>query len=443
MKALNQSILSTMNSQFIADPKNRMAMDAVTKNGIDATACNYNAARRLQHQFSITIDDGTVTNQKRSGRCWLFSSLNVARSLAKKNLNLDEFEFSQAYAMYFDKLERTNYFLQDMADLLRQGEPIDGQLIQYQLGNVMGDGGQWTMAMNIYKKYGAVPKSFFPETASSENTAMMNTQLKHLLHKCVMEMAKASSDDEIEQIITSGIEDAHRLLTIHLGNPPENIDWEWTDKDGEFHRAGTMTPQEFWNTYVGDSLDEYICLIDDPRHDHPKGQKIAIEHLGNIVDGDPTEYLNVDIQTMKDCVRRILSEKNIPVWFGADCHPFMDRIGGSWSLDLFDYKGIYNSDFTMSKEDRVCFGDSAMNHAMAFVGVNVLEDGTTNRWRVENSWGSDIAHKGYFTMDDDWFTEYVYEVAVPKSMLSEELQKALEKPAISLPAWDPMGALAE
>ena len=190
-------------------------------------------------------------------------------------------------------------------------------------------------------------------------------------------------------------------------------------------------------------LESYVCLVDDPRKEHPKGRKIAIEHLGNVVGGDATEYLNVPNQFMKDCVRRVLVEQGIPVWFGAECGPMMDREAGAWATDLFEYDRVYGVRFDLSKEQRVRFGDSAMDHAMAFAGVDVADDGTTTRrWRVENSWGAKIADKGYFTMSDGWFTEYVYEVAVPKALLPEEYQKALEEPAISLPAWDPMGALA-
>ena len=205
----------------------------------------------------------------------------------------------------------------------------------------------------------------------------------------------------------------------------------------------TATPVEFWKKYVGPAdLEDYVCLVDDPRTEHAKGKKIGIEHLGNVAGGDATEYLNVPNQFMKDCVKQILVEQGIPVWFGADCHPFMDRENGAWATDLFEYGRVYDVDFDLDKEARVRFGDSAMNHAMAFAGVDVADDGTTRRWRVENSWGAKIADKGYFTMSDDWFTEYVYEVAVPKALLPEEYQKALEEPATMLPAWDPMGALA-
>ena len=441
LKALDHQTLTALNEEFESKASNRVAMNAVTAAGIDEVSRNYDRSRLLQRRFSVTVDNGEVTSQERSGRCWLFSSLNVARFIAKRSLNLKEFEFSQNYAMYFDKLERINYFVQDVASLIAKGEPSDSRLIQHLLQDVMGDGGQWTMALNVYEKYGAVPKDLFPETASSRNTTEMNHRLRSLLHQAVAHMYAEGAD--IERIIKDTVEAGHRMLTIHLGTPPTSFDWEWTDADGEFHRDGEITPQEFWKKYVDAGLEDYVCLVDDPRSEHPKGRKIGIEHLGNVVGGTPTEYLNVPGQFMKDCVRRILAEQGIPAWFGADCHPMMDRKNGAWATDLFEYDRVYDVDFDLDKEQRVRFADSAMNHAMAFVGVDVADDGTTTRrWRVENSWGCKIADKGYFTMDDPWFSEYVYEVAVPKSMLPDEYLKALEEPAIMLPAWDPMGALA-
>ena len=434
--------LQSLRDSFTADETNRIAMNAVTAAGIDKVAKNYDRARLLQRRFSTIVDNGEATHQDRSGRCWLFSSLNVARFVAKKNMNLEQVEFSQNYAMYYDKLERVNYFLKDMACLVEAGEPEDSRLVQHLLREVMGDGGQWTMAMNVYKKYGAVPKDLFPETESSKNTDPMNNKLCKLLRQAVAHMYE--NPENIDQIVKNATEAGHRILTIHLGEPPVSFDWEWTDKDDEFHRDGEITPVEFWKKYVGSAdLESYVCLVDDPRKEHPKGRKIAIEHLGNVVGGDATEYLNVPNQFMKDCVRRVLVEQGIPVWFGAECGPMMDREAGAWATDLFEYDRVYGVRFDLSKEQRVRFGDSAMDHAMAFAGVDVADDGTTTRrWRVENSWGAKIADKGYFTMSDDWFTEYVYEVAVPKALLPEEYQKALEEPAISLPAWDPMGALA-
>ena len=439
---LSSHDLDDLTSEFEGSKSNVMAMNAVTAAGINKVARNYDRARLLQRRFSTSLDNGEATHQDRSGRCWLFSSLNVARYVAKKTMNIKEFEFSQNYAMYFDKLERVNYFLQDIANLIREGEPTDSRLFQHMLHDVMGDGGQWTMAMNVYKKYGAVPKDLYPETESSKNTGELDTQLRRMLHTAVSQMEK--SPEHIDEIILQATKAGHRILTIHLGEPPKSFDWEWTDKDGEFHRVGEITPVEFWNRYVGDAdLESYVCLVDDPRHEHAKGKKIGIEHLNNVAGGDPTEYLNVPIQFMKDCARDVLVEQGIPVWFGADCHPMMDREDGAWATDLFEYGKVYDYDFTMDKEERVRFADSAMNHARAFVGVDVADDNkTTRRWRVENSWGTKIADKGYFTMGDDWFDQYVFEVAVPKALLPDEYLKALDEPAQMLPAWDPMGALA-
>ncbi len=437
---LSAEKLENLRSAFDAREANRIAMNAVTGVGINEAAKNFDRARWLQRRFSAIVDNGNATNQKRSGRCWLLSSLNVARFVAKKNLGLKEFEFSQSYAMYFDKLERANYFMEDMKALVAAGEPSDSRLVQFLLSDLMGDGGQWTMAMNIYNKYGAVPKDFFPETASSENTGEMNTQLRSMLRQAVAHMYAGPS--KADEIAAEAVEAAHRILTIHLGTPPTEFDWEWTDSDNNFHRDGVMTPVEFWKKYVDAGLEDYVCLVDDPRQEHPKGTMIEIEHLGNVVGGTKTAYLNVDSQFMKDCTHKILEEQGIPVWFGADCHPMMDRKEGAWATDLFEYGRVYNVDFNLNKEDRVRFADSAMNHAMAFAGVDVDDEGNTRRWRVENSWSADIADKGYFTMDDPWYSEFVYEVAVPKSMLPAEYQAALEQETIKLPAWDPMGALA-
>ena len=212
---LNNDALASLDASFEASEHNRMAMNAVTAAGIDKVARNYDRARLLQRRFSTIVDNGTATHQDRSGRCWLFSSLNVARFVAKKNMGLKEFEFSQNYAMYFDKLERVNYFLNDMAALIEAGEPADSRLVQHLLHDVMGDGGQWTMAMNVYKKYGAVPKDLFPETESSKNTGEMNTQLRRVLHTAVAHMY--ADPASIESVIDSATAAGHRILTIHLG----------------------------------------------------------------------------------------------------------------------------------------------------------------------------------------------------------------------------------
>ena len=238
----------------------------------------------------------------------------------------------------------------------------------------------------------------------------------------------------------------HRAPDDSLGRAAEELlDWEWTDKDGEFHRDGEITPARApWKKYVGSAdWESYVCLVDDPSFIACQGQEDRHRHLGNVA-GDPTEYSTCRTSSLKDCVRQILQEQGIPVWFGADCHPMMDRENGAWATDLFEYGRVYGVDFDLDKEQRVRFGDSAMNHAMAFVGVDVDEDGhTTCRWRGELVGETRSPTRGYFTMSDDWFTEYVYEVAVPKALLPAEYPQGPRRTRHHAPAWDPMGALAK
>ena len=276
-------------------------------------------------------------------------------------MNLKEFEFSQNYAMYYDKLERVNYFLKDVAALVAAGEPSDSRLMQHLLADVMGDGGQWTMAMNVYKKYGAVPKDLFPETESSKNTGEMNIQLRHMLHTAVAHMYAA------RRRCLQGRGDycrRHCCRPPYSDHPPGRaagflrlgMDRQgWRIPPRRRDRARLNSGRSTW---VPADLEDYVCLVDDPRTEHAKGKKIGIEHLGNVAGGDATEYLNVPNQFMKDCVKQILVEQGIPVWFGADCHPFMDRENGAWATDLFEYGRVYDVDFDLDKEARVRFGDS-------------------------------------------------------------------------------------
>ena len=378
---LTDEALNTLRGDFAQSGTNRLAMNAVTAAGIDKVARNYDRARLMQRRFSTIVDNGEATHQDRSGRCWLFSSPERGPFRGQEEHELEGVRvLPRTTRCTTTSWSASTTSLRMWAALVAAGEPSDSRLMQHLLADVMGDGGQWTMAMNVYKKYGAVPKDLFPETESSKNTGEMNIQLRHMLHTAVAHMYAAADGDasKVEAIIADATAAGHRILTIHLGEPPVSFDWEWTDKDGEFHRDGEITPVEFWKKYVGPAdLEDYVCLVDDPRTEHAKGKKIGIEHLGNVAGGDATEYLNVPNQFMKDCVKQILVEQGIPVWFGADCHPFMDRENGAWATDLFEYGRVYDVDFDLDKEARVRFGDSAMNHAMAFAGVDVADDGTT------------------------------------------------------------------
>ncbi|HEY7013060.1 MAG TPA: C1 family peptidase [Streptosporangiaceae bacterium] len=432
--------LELLRKDFAANPAYRLAQNAVTRVALDDVAINREILNSTDHSQSVLLDDWKVTNQEHSGRCWLFAGLNLLRVGAMKKMGLKEFEFSQNYAMFWDKIERANYFLEAIIETADRD--IDDRTVAYLLESVADDGGQWNMFVAIINKHGLVPKSVMPETQSSSNTGRMNSVLRNLLHqgaKSVREAytrgadaARAEKADVLRVI--------YRVLCIHLGTPPERFDWQWTDKDRGFHRDGMITPREFAAKYVELPIDDYVCLVHDPRASSPTGRTFTVEYLGNVLGAPPVIYLNVDMSVMKDIAARTL-QSGEPVWFGCDVVKMMSNEYGVWDADLYDLPSVYGADFTLGKADRLVFHETQMTHAMLFTGVDLL-DGVPRRWRVENSWGSDRGKDGFYTMNDSWFDEYVFEIAARRSALPEELQQAVGAEPIVLPAWDPMGSLA-
>lgn len=440
--ALTRAALLELASSFAADATAVRTQNAVTRAGLEQVAVNHARQVSLSTTMSHRLDDWTVANQKKSGRCWLFAALNLFRFGARKELGLKQFEFSQSHAMFWDKLERVNYFLADVVETAER--PVDGRLVSFLLAEVVGDGGQWNMATNVFLKHGVVPKEAMPETESSGNTAILNRSLRSLLRRAARTLRSMAADGAdraaVEEARERVVTDAYRILAIHLGTPPSSFDWQWRDDAGEFHRVGQITPQEFFAKYVTIPVSDYVCLVDDPRPEHPKGAALTIEHLGNVVGGQRVLYLNAEIALMKRLAMDAIVGGE-PVWFGCDVSQQMLRKEGLWSADLLDLDGVYGTELGMDKENRVRFGESLMTHAMLLTGVDVV-GGVPRRWRVENSWGEEGGDKGFYTMDDSWFDEYVFEVAVRASALPPEYRAALDEEPLALPAWDPMGALA-
>jgi len=426
------------------DPALRVALNAVTRSGIDASALDRDKVVGTPTVVSNRLDAWAVTSQKKSGRCWLFSSLNLLRATARTNLGVTDFEFSQSFAMFWDKFERANWFLEDII-ATASSESLDSRLVQFLLADVLGDGGQWDMAVSVYLAHGVVPKQAMPETEASSNTRRMNSQLQVLLRRRALDLrqavARGASTDELRDAKRTVLAQVWRILVISLGVPPAEFEWEWQDDEGAFHREGTLTPHEFYDRHVGVDLTQYVCLVDDPRTAHPKGRALTVEHLGNVVGGRPIRYINAPM----DVIQRLAADAIVggePVWFGADVSQQADRDAGLLVGGLHDYSGLFGVDLSTTKEQRVLTGESAMNHAMLFTGVDIDQDGNPRRWRVENSWGDEPGDKGYFTMDDAWFAEYVFEVVVRRDALPEDLRAAVTEEPLVLPAWDPMGTLA-
>ncbi|HVC15319.1 MAG TPA: C1 family peptidase [Acidimicrobiales bacterium] len=439
-KTLGSEDLELLRKEFSANPMYRLAQNAITKVGLDEVAVNREIVNATDHALSVSLDDWKVTNQERSGRCWLFAGLNLLRVGAMKKMGLKEFEFSQNYAMFWDKLERANYFCEAVIETADRD--VDDRTVAFLLESVAGDGGQWNMFVAIVAKHGLVPKAFMPETQSSSNTARMNSVLRYVLRqgaKALRASAARSADDtratkgEILAVV-------YRVLCMHLGTPPDQFEWQWIDSEHAFHRDGAITPQEFAGRYVDLPLDEYVCLVHDPRSTSPIGRTFTVDYLGNVVGAPPVTYLNVEMPDMKELTARVL-ESGEPVWFGCDVGKMMSNEYGIWDADLFDLSGVYDTSFGLDKAERLAYHETQMTHAMLFTGVDLV-DGRPRRWRVENSWGKDRGKDGFYTMNDSWFDEYVFEISARQSLLTDAQRAALGGEPIVLPAWDPMGALA-
>lgn len=420
-----------------------LARNAATQVGIEAASLNREKIQHTSTAVSHRLDDWKATSQKKSGRCWLFSSLNFLRSRARESLGVKNFEFSQSYVFFWDKFERANWFLTDI--IATSDEPVDGRLVQFLLGDVLGDGGQWDMAVSVYMKYGLVPKEVMPESEASTNSRPMNARLRAVLHIGALRLREAiaagASDEEVDTQRRKILADVWKILVVCLGEPPVRFNWQWRDDEGNFHRDGEITPHEFYERHVGVDLSEYICLVDDPRPENPKGSMETVEHLGNVVGGRPIRYLNAPVEEIKRIAAAQIAAGEA-VWFGADVSQPYDRGLGFFVTGIHDYDGLFDVDFSSTKLERVRSGESAMDHAMLFTGVDLDEAGQPRAWRVENSWGDEPGDSGFFTMDDQWFTDNVFEVVVPKSALPEDLAAAVDSDPIVLPAWDPMGTLA-
>ncbi|MFR3923306.1 MAG: aminopeptidase C, partial [Dysosmobacter welbionis] len=367
------------------------------------------------------LEQGEICNQKQSGRCWMFAALNTLRYQVMKKYDLKTFELSQAYLFFWDKLEKSNYFLESILDTL--DEPANGRLVSYLLTAPVNDGGQWDMLCNLIEKYGVVPKTAYPESKASSGSREMDLTLTEKLREdaCILrKLHKEGKDlDELRTRKTRMLGEIYRLLCICLGEPPKTFTFEYRDKDNNFHREEGLTPKSFFEKYVGVDLSDYVSLINAPTEDKPYGRSYTVQYLGNVKEGSAVRYLNLPIEELKKAAIAQMKDGQ-PVWFGCDVGKHSERDSGIMDLDIRGLEDLLDTRFTMTKAERLDYGQSLMTHAMVFQGVNLDENGKPNRWRVENSWGKEPGKDGYYLMTDRWFDEYMYQVVVNKKYLTAE-----------------------
>lgn len=394
-----------------------------------------------KHVFSKRVScRGIATEQKSSGRCWLFAALNMLRSskFIEDNKLPKSFEFSQSYLFFWDKFERVNYFLNTFRET--KFEPLDGRLMQFLLKEPMGDGGQWQMFVNLVEKYGLVPKSVFPETKHSSFSAGLNMVLTKKLREYCKTVRK-TPEQKMESTFESIRKEVFDILVRFLGKPPSNFTWEYYTTDDSFKRMTNLTPMSFYKEVVKTSLKQYISVIHDPRNDYDS--VYGVQYLQNVQEGDPVSHLNLPMNTMIELVKKSI-DANEPVWFGCDVGQFLRSQSAVMDRRCLDIERVLGIQFSMNKKERLEYTESMMTHAMLITGYNEDEYGNINRWEIENSWGTKGPAKGYYVMTNEWMKEYVYQITVRNQFLSPAQKECASKPiSKTFEPWDPMGALAQ
>ncbi|WP_311443771.1 aminopeptidase C [Ezakiella coagulans] len=443
MTRLSIDKINEYEKEFLEDKRNIVAMNAATYNGVQKVARDVNALKDEPFAFNVDIKNGEVTNQKQSGRCWMFASMNVLRNIVIKKFNLENFELSQSYTLFWDKLERCNYYMEAVIE--KANEPLEDRVMDYLMSDLLSDGGQWDMFVNIVKKYGLVPKYAYPESQTSSATVQLNKYLCKILRKYTTELRDAVQNEGVKkarELKEEVLKDVYNVLTSTLGQMPEKFDVVLHDKDGKLIEDKGMDAHSFFDKYIGVEIDQYISLINSPTEDKPFNQTYTIKYLGNIIEGKIVKHLNLPIEELKKAAVKQLKD-GYPVWFGCDVgrSSVVEDERAMLDTKAVDYEALFNVDLKLSKEDALDYGYSMMTHAMTFTGVQ-MNGNEPLRFKVENSWGEKFGYKGHFVMTSDWFDQYVYQVVVNKKYLPEKLRKAYEKKAKELKPWDPMGSLA-
>ncbi|GEK90528.1 aminopeptidase C [Alkalibacterium kapii] len=443
MEKITKESLDQFKDKYNKEETNRVIQNAIAKVGINKSSIDNNLSRRHNFVFSNETEKGEITNQKSSGRCWMFAALNTARKDTMEKLNVKTFEFSQNYTLFWDKLEKSNYFLDNIIETVE--ESINSRLVQHLLTDPVQDGGQWDMFSGILKKYGAVPKSIMPETYHSSNTNELNQLLTAKLRDFAAKIRKlhetGSTREQLIEQKETYLYFVYTLLVKSLGEVPESFTYEYRDKNNNFHRISDITPREFFEKYVAWDLEERISLINAPTEDKPFGKAYTVKYLGTIKEAAPVKYVNAPIEALKKAAIQSIKDGE-PVWFGCDVGKMLDREAGIMDDKAYDYEATLGESVELTKAERLDYGESLLTHAMVFVGVDLDGERNPIKWKVENSWGDKSGDKGIYSMSDKWFEEYNYQVAVKKKYIDKEWLKALEKPVVELEPWDPMGALA-
>ena len=443
MSELSSSFTDKLFADFQDNSKLRAVENAVTHNGLLKSLETRQSQVENDHVFSIDLTKDKVANQKASGRCWMFAALNTFRHKLISDLNLDNFELSQAHTFFWDKYEKSNWFLEQV--IATADQELGSRKVKFLLDVPQQDCGQWDMVVALFEKYGVVPKSAYPESVSSSNSRELNQYLNKLLRQDAQILREAVAAgvgaEGIRAQKEALLQEIFNFLAVNLGLPPRTFDFAYRDKDNNYHSDKNITPQEFFKKYVGLNLSDYVSVINAPTADKPYSKSYTVDMLGNVVGSRAVRYLNLDMTRFKELAIAQM-QAGETVWFGSDVGQISDRQKGILATNVYDFDTAMNISFTQDKAGRLDYSESLMTHAMVLTGVDLAENGEPLKWKVENSWGEKVGDKGYFVASDAWMDEFTYQIVVRKEFLTDEELAAYEAEPTVLAPWDPMGALA-
>lgn len=444
MSELTKEFTDQLYANYEANVKYVALENAVTHNGIHASLETRKSAVENTPVFSLDLTKDKVTNQKASGRCWMFAALNTFRHKMISSFQLEDFELSQAHTFFWDKYEKSNWFLEQV--IATADQELTSRKVAFLLQTPQQDGGQWDIVVSLFEKYGVVPKSVYPESISSSNSRELNTYLNKLLRQdaqILRDLIHSGADSEVVASKKQELlQEIFNFLAISLGLPPREFDFAYRDKDNQFHSESGLTPQSFYKKYVDLQLDDYVSIINAPTTDKPYGKSYTVDMLGNVVGSRPVRYLNVPMDRLKELAIAQMKAGET-VWFGSDVGQVSNRKAGILATDVYDFEASMDIHLTQDKAGRLDYAGSLMTHAMVLTGVDLDEAGQSRKWKVENSWGDKVGTDGYFVASDAWMDEYTYQIVVRKEFLTPDELAAYEAEPIVLAPWDPMGALAK
>ncbi|NOZ36341.1 MAG: C1 family peptidase [Chlorobi bacterium] len=435
-KSLNEKEIKEIKTAYQSDNSYLKAVtNAVSNNTIQNLALNRQNIGKFDHEFKYKVSVKGITNQKSSGRCWMFTSLNVIRPKAMQTLKLPLFEYSENYLYFWDIFEKSNLFLESIIETRKL--KTDNREVEWLFKNVVGDGGVWSSFTNLADKYGLVPKEVMPETHSSENTRVMIKLIRRKLRGDALHLRlMKGTDDILRKAKLNSLKDIYKMLCINLGEPPTEFLWRYTDKNGILTPYKKYTPKSFMKASLGNiDYSDYIMLMDDPTKEYYKLYEIQKDR--NVIEGENWTFINLPAKEIKKYALKSI-QNNKAMYFSCDVGKQLNKDEGLLDTENYDYESLFGVKFDMNKKERILSHESGSTHGMALVGADVDQSGKITKWLLENSWGKSSGHNGYLTMTDRWFDEYMFRVVILKQFINEQTLKILKQKPIVLPPWDPM-----